>query len=137
MTSLEQKRKERRKETAEDFTPLELVDEMLDKLPLEVFIDPDKTFCDPAAGDGNFLIQVLQRKLDQGHDPLQALSTIYGVELMPDNTLEMKERLLSLIPAKLYKKAEEIVNINIVCHNSLTWDFENWKTTEHKSKVLF
>jgi type I restriction-modification system DNA methylase subunit len=137
MATLEQKRKERRKETAEDFTPAPLVSEMLDKLPTEVFSDPSKTFCDPAAGDGNFLIQVLQRKLDNGHDPLQALSTIYGVELMPDNTLEMKERLLSLIPAKLYKKAEEIVNKNIICHNALTWDFENWCTTEHKSKALF
>ena len=137
MTSIELKRKERRKETAEDFTPKELVSEMLNKLPEEVWLDPSKTFCDNSAGDGNFLIQVLQRKLDNGHDPLQALSTIYGVELMPDNVLEMKERLLSLIPSKFYKKAEEIVNTNIVCHNSLTWDFENWKTTEHKSKALF
>ena len=134
---LEKVRKERRKKTGEDFTPLELVNEMLDKLPIEFFQDKSKTFCDNAAGNGNFLIQVLQRKLDQGHDPLLALSTIYGVELMPDNVLEMKERLLSLIPAKFYKKAEEIVNTNIVCHNSLTWDFENWTTTEHKSKVLF
>ena len=130
-------RKLRRKETAEDFTPADLVNQMLDKLPQEIFLDPYKTFCDNSAGNGNFLIQVLQRKLDNGHDPLQALSTIYGVELMPDNVLEIKERLLSLIPAKLYKKAEKIVNINIICHNSLTWDFENWKTTEHKSKVLF
>jgi len=137
MTHIEKIRKDRKKQTAEDFTPKELVSEMLDKLPQEVFSDPSKTFCDPAAGNGNFLIQVLQRKLDQGHDPLQALSTIYGVELMPDNVLEMKERLLSLIPTKFYKKAEDIVNTNIVCHNSLTWDFENWKTTEHKSKALF
>ena len=137
MTELQQKRKERRKITAEDFTPLPLVDEMLDKLPQEVFSDPSKTFCDNSAGNGNFLIQVLQRKLDQGHDPLQALSTIYGVELMPDNVMEMKERLLELIPSKFYKKAEEIVNKNIICHNALTWDFENWTTTEHKSKALF
>ena len=131
------KRNLRKKLTSEVFTPLSTVDEMLDKLPSEVFLDPSKTFCDNSAGNGNFLIQVLQRKLDQGHDPLQALSTIYGVELMPDNVLEMKERLLSLIPAKLYKKAEEIVNRNIICNNSLTWDFENWCSTEHKSKVLF
>ena len=137
MTELQKIRIDRKKETAEDFTPLELVNEMLDKLPQEVFSDHSKTFCDNSAGNGNFLIQVLQRKLDQGHDPLQALSTIYGVELMPDNVLEMKERLLSLIPAKFYKKAEEIVNKNIVCHNALTWDFENWVSTEHKSKALF
>ena len=136
MTSLELKRKERRKTTAEDFTPPELVTEMLDKLPEEVWSDPSKTFCDNSAGNGNFLIQVLQRKLDQGHDPLQALSTIFGVELMPDNTLEIKERLLSLIPAKLYKKAEEIVNKNIVCANALEFDFENWKKPSRSIKLF-
>ena len=46
MTSLEHKRKVRRKQTAEDFTPPELVNEMLDKLPVEVFSDPSKTFLD-------------------------------------------------------------------------------------------
>jgi len=136
MTLLEQKRKERRKETAEDFTPLELVNEMLDKLPEEVFLDPSKTFCDNSAGNGNFLIQVLQRKLDNGHDPLQALSTIYGVELMPDNVLEMKERLLELIPTKFYKKAEEIVNHNIVCANSMEFDFENWRMPVQNVRLL-
>ena len=136
MTELQQKRKERRKQTAEDFTPLELVDEMLDKLPPEVFTDPEKTFCDPAAGDGNFLIQVLLRKLKHGSDPLKALSTIYGVELMPDKVEEMKERLLEPIPVELHKKAMEILDHNIRCHDALTWDFENWRGAA-KAQPLF
>jgi len=136
MTSLEKTRKERRKQTAEDFTPPPLVSEMLDKLPTEVFSDPSKTFCDPAAGDGNFLIQVLQRKLDNGHDPLQALSTIFGTELMEDNVEEMKERLLSAIPSNLHSKAKKIINHNIVCANALEFDFENWRKPA-KSKKLF
>jgi len=127
MTNIEIKRKLRKKETSEDFTPISTITEMLNKLPKEVFIDSSKTFCDNSAGNGNFLIQVLQRKLDNGHDPLQALSTIYGVELMEDNVIEMKERLLELIPSNLHKKAKEIINHNIICHDALTWDFENWK----------
>ena len=39
MTELENKRKQRRKDTAEDFTPELLVNEMLDKLPQEVWSD--------------------------------------------------------------------------------------------------
>ena len=136
MTSIELKRKERRRQTAEDFTPLELVNEMLDKLPAKVLQDQFKTFCDPAAGNGNFLIQVLQRKLDNGHDPIQAISTIYGVELMPDNVEEMKDRLLELIPTNLHKKAREIINHNIRCHNSLTWDWDNWRPAA-KATALF
>jgi hypothetical protein len=137
MPNLQDKRKLRRRETAEDFTPSSLVNEMLDKLPDEVFVDPDKTFCDNSAGNGNFLIEVLRRKLSNSHPPLQALSTIYGVELMPDNVEEMKERLLKLIPKKFHKEAKNILDKNIVCHNALTWDFENWCTTEQRSVPLF
>ena len=137
MSELEQIRKERRKSTGEDFTPGELVNEMLDKLPSEVFIDSSKTFCDPAGGNGNFVIEVLKRKLQNNHDPLIALSTIFSVELMADNVAEMKERLLELIPASLHTEAMKIMNKNLKCHNALTWDFDNWKSTEIKAKKLF
>lgn len=135
--NLEQKRKARRKQTAEDFTPLPLVNEMLDKLPQEVWSDPSKTFCDNSAGNGNFIIEVLRRKLSNNHPPLQALSTIYGVELMADNVEEMKERLLELIPKDLHKEAKNILDENIICHNALTWDFINWRSTEKKNKALY
>jgi hypothetical protein len=121
---LDFRRKARRKITSEDFTPHELVNEMLNKLPVECFTDPTKTFCDPAAGNGNFLVEVLRRKLDLGHDPIQAISTIYGIELMNDNVEQMKNRLLALVPD--YNTAKRIIDKNIVCHNSLTWDFVNW-----------
>jgi len=139
MTSLEHKRKVRRKQTAEDFTSPELVNEMLDKLPVEVFSDPTKTFLDNSAGNGNFLVEVLRRKLSHNHPPLQAISTIYAVELMPDNVEEMKERLLELLlplSDEDLKKAKKIINHNIVCANALTFDFENWKKPM-KSKPLF
>lgn len=136
-SNLIEKRKERRKQTAEDFTPSILVNEILDKLPNEVFIDPNKTFCDNSAGNGNFLIEVLRRKLSNSHPPPQALSTIYGVELMADNVEEMKERLLELIPEADHEEAKKILDKNIVCHNALTWDFDNWCSTEKKTTPLF
>jgi hypothetical protein len=137
MTELHHKRKARRKQTAEDFTPQPLVIEMLDKLPPEVFTDPSKLFCDPAAGNGNFLIEVLRRKLSNNHPPLQALSTIFSVELMADNVEECKQRLLELIDPSLHTEAKQILDHNIVCHDTLTWDFENWKSTIKKAKTLF
>ena len=145
MTELEHKRKNRVKETAECFTPQPLVDEMLDKLPPEVFSDPFKTFLDNSAGNGNFLVRVLARKLEASHDPLQALSTIYGVELMADNVEEMRGRMLQVLlehhpDLDDTQKAEAIgiLNYNIVCHDALTWDYENWKAPANpKAKSLF
>ena len=141
MTELEHKRKSRRKQTSEDFTPEFLINEMLDKLPPEVWIDPSKTFLDNSAGNGNFLVAILQRKLSLGHSPLQAISTIYGVELMPDNVEEMKDRLLVELPSltsEEVKKARKIIDHNIVCHDALTWDYENWKSTKSaEAKPLF
>lgn len=45
----------------EVFTPPALINEMLDKLPEEVWSDTTKTFFDPCAGKGNFPIQVVKR----------------------------------------------------------------------------
>ena len=49
---------------------------------------------EPSCGDGNFLSEVLIRKIEQGSTFEQALSTIYGVDLMIDNVDLCRERLL-------------------------------------------
>lgn len=134
MTDLEQKRKERRKTTAEFFTPPDLVNYMLDKLDPEMW-DEDKTFCDPSAGNGNFLVEILKRKLSLGHNPEKALSTIYGVELMADNVEEMKTRLLDIIGHE--QKYIDIINKNIICHDALTFDWENFQSTHKVKNNLF
>ena len=141
MSGLEHKRKARRKETAECFTPDYLIDKMLAYFPQEAWTDPSKTFLDNSAGNGNFLVAILRRKLAAGHSPLQAISTIYGVELMADNVEEMKDRLLVELPSltsEEVKKARKIIDHNIVCHDALTWDYENWKSTKSaEAKPLF
>ena len=121
----EAKRKARVKQSAEIFTPPKLVNEMLDKLPKEVW-DGSKTFLDPAAGNGEFLIFVFLRKIQRGHTPLSALKTIYGVELLNDNVQECRVRLLKLASYfdKITIKHIEIIWTNIVCADSLKYDFE-------------
>lgn len=120
--------KERIQSTGEVFTPDVLVDEILSKIEPELFKDPSKTFIDPACGDGNFLVQVLQRKLDGGSTPAQALSTIFGVDIMPDNIERCQDRLLHIV-VKRFSATEtdldkylSIIERNIVCDNALSPD---------------
>jgi site-specific DNA-methyltransferase (adenine-specific) len=51
----------RKKENGEVFTPMNLVNEMLDKLPEEVWSNPHLKWLDPAAGMGNFPIAIYLR----------------------------------------------------------------------------
>ena len=92
------KRKKRIKQTAEVFTPNDLVNEMLDELPKEVWTeDEENTFLDPTCGNGNFLIWTLARKLSKGHNPTEALKTIYGLDIKRDNIKECRLRLLKVL----------------------------------------
>lgn len=106
------------KATGEVFTPTELVQEILDQLPMAVFTDPTKTFLDNSCGDGQFLGEVLIRKMENGSTFEEALSTVYGVDLMPDNVDECRRRLLCG-----RTDLEHIVRRNIVCHDALTYDY--------------
>lgn len=109
------------KETAEVFTPTPLVQEMLDKLPQELFEDWTKTFLDPSCGDGQFLSEVIIRKMERSGCTLeQALSTTYGVELMEDNVKLCKERLAGPNPTQ---EILDILDKNIVCADALKYDY--------------
>ena len=55
---------EKRKENDEVFTPPFLINEMLDRLPDNVWSDPNKTWLDPCAGIGNFSVFVLERLME-------------------------------------------------------------------------
>jgi hypothetical protein len=109
------------KKTAEVFTPTPLVQQMLDELPDESFTDPEKKFLDPSCGDGQFLSEVVIRKMEQSGCSLeQSLSTTYGVELMEDNVKLCKERLAGPNPTK---RIWDILDKNIVCDDALKYDF--------------
>ena len=112
------------KQTAEVFTPTPLVQEMLDKLEQEdptLFSDPTKTFLDNSCGDGQFLSEVVIRKMERSGCSLeQALSTTYGVEFMEDNVNECRKRLAGPNPTE---RILEILNKNVVHHDALTYDY--------------
>lgn len=109
------------KETEEIFTPTSLVQSSLDILELldpDCFKDVTKTFMDNSCGDGQFLGEVLIRKLKNGHTFEQALETIYGVDLMQDNVDLCRKRLLCG-----HEELRHIVEKNIVCADALTYNY--------------
>lgn len=118
------------KATGEVFTPTPLVQEILAQLPPEVFSDPEKTFLDNSCGDGQFLSEVLIRKLEAGQDFEQALSTIYGVDLMPDNVTECQNRLLCG-----RDDLRHIVERNIVCADALRYHYRFDGTPSYDDEV--
>lgn len=76
----------------------------------------DSRFLEPACGDGNFLAEILRRKLAVCHDLVKqkkstqleyeknlvlAVSSIYGIEILPDNAQACRERLF-LIAEQAY-----------------------------------
>ncbi len=98
---------ERVRDIGEVFTPIATIKEMLDLLPQETWAShPSPTFLEPACGDGNFLVAILNRKLDRialehsegklaaGDDvdgvyfhALEALASIYAVDISVDNVV--------------------------------------------------
>lgn len=106
------------KQTNEVFTPTLLVQEILDKFDQRLFSNPIKTFIDPTCGDGQALGEVLIRKLKNGIDFETALSTVYGVDLMPDNVELCRERLLCG-----RNDLRHIVERNIVCADALRYHY--------------
>jgi hypothetical protein len=114
----------RTKETAEVFTPIHLVQQILDEVELknkDSFTDWTKSYMDNSCGDGQFLSEVVIRKMERSGCTLeQALSTTYGVELMEDNVKLCKERLAGPNPTQ---EILDILNKNIVCADALTYDY--------------
>ena len=109
------------KATGEVFTPLGVITKKLNDLESHdptIFKDIDKTFLEPSCGDGNFLSEVLIRKIENGSAFEQALSTIYGVDLMPDNVKLCQDRLLCG-----QEQFRHIVEQNIVCADALRYHY--------------
>lgn len=106
------------KATGEVFTPTPLVQEVLDQLDQTLFTEPGRTFLDPACGDGQFLSEVLIRKLQSGQDLETALTSIYGVDIMIDNVDLCRERLLCG-----HDEFRHIVEKNIVCQDGIKYGY--------------
>jgi hypothetical protein len=127
------KSKQRVADHGEVFTPAWMVEAMLDLVKGETE-RIDSRFLEPACGNGNFLVQVLRRKLaavelkygksefERQHFALLGLMCIYGIELLPDNMADCRENLLEIFadylnlePSDdLYRAAFFVLSQNLV-----------------------
>ena len=114
---------QRIKRNGEVFTPRWLVDDMLNKFPEDAWL-PEKTWLEPAAGDGNFVERIIERRIEMGQDPYQILKTVFAVELMQDNVEIMKERALAAAGLEDCEEAKKIVDNNLRQGNFL--EIENF-----------
>ena len=147
------KSKQRVADHGEVFTPAWMVEAMLDLVKGETE-RIDSRFLEPACGDGNFLVQILRRKLaavelkygnsdfERRQYALLALMCLYGIELLTDNIAECRANLLAifadylnLAPSDdLYRAAFYVLSQNLVhgdartmrTHDALPITFAEW-----------
>lgn len=127
------KSKQRVADHGEVFTPAWIVEAMLDLVKDETE-RIDSRFLEPACGSGNFIVQILRRKLaavelrygksdfEHRHFSLFALMCIYGIELLDDNIAECRANVLEILAEylnlhesdDLYRAASYVLSQNIV-----------------------
>ena len=125
-------RRKGKNSTSEFFTPSSLVSKMCDKIPSTDWSNPTKTFLEPCFGNGNFLVEIIRRRIvDYSIDWKIVLNNLYGVELMSDNVQEAKDRIIELLKSLNIdfneQEARDIMDKNLVCSDFFKWDFENWR----------
>lgn len=143
------KSKDRVAKHGEVFTAEREVNAMLD-LVKEETERIDSRFLEPACGDGNFVVEILRRKLEAAkqqtillnsnksallefeRQSMIAVASIYGIELLLDNVLTCRERMYDIWNTEYEKvcgemardKCREIVRFiisqNIICGNTLS-----------------
>ena len=144
MNTPQVKSKTRVADHGEVFTAQREVNAMLDLVKHETE-RIESRFLEPACGTGNFLVEVLRRKLevvrkrykksqiDYERYAVIAVSSIYGIDLLEDNVLECRSRLYNLFDeqyTQLYKNRSQdacresvrfILDHNIIQGDALTF----------------
>ena len=133
------KSKQRVADHGEVFTPAWMVEAMLDLVKDETE-RIDSRFLEPACGSGNFIVQILKRKLavvelkfgksdfERQHYALYGLMCIYGIELLVDNIAECRANVLEVFADylkvdeadDLYRAATHVLSTNLVHGDALT-----------------
>jgi hypothetical protein len=132
------KSKQRVADHGEVFTPLWMVEAMLDLVKHETE-RIDSRFLEPACGSGNFLVRVLHRKLaavelkfsksefEKQQYALLGLMCTYGIELLADNIADCRANMLEIMAdylnieesSELYRAAAYVLSQNLVHGDAL------------------
>ena len=149
MAKIQVKSKKRVADHGEVFTNEREVNAMLDLVKQETE-RIDSRFLEPACGDGNFLAEILKRKLnvvitrykksqlEYERNSITALTSIYGVDLLEDNVLTCRTRLLDIFTIQ-YKNEFKDINeeflhsAQFILSKNIIWgDALSMKTIEGK-----
>ena len=160
------KSKQRVADHGEVFTADREVNAMLDLVKQETERVASR-FLEPACGDGNFVAEILRRKLEAAKKraipprkkkplPMEfekqsviAVASIYGVDFMMDNVLTCRERLYKIwnkeYEAICKKEVSEdcraairfILSRNIVCGNALSLKVVDDKGNDTEEPIIF
>ncbi len=160
MEKSQTKSKQRVKDHGEVFTNEREVKAMCDLVKDETE-RIDSRFLEPACGDGNFLAEILTRKLevvkrkykkstlDYEKNAVLALSSVYGVDILIDNVIACRERLFKIWDKEysaVCKKdcndqtrdaAKFILSKNIVCGNALTLKCVDENAVDTQKPIIF
>lgn len=160
------KDKKRVQQHGEVFTPDWIIEKMLAIPEINQKLqDIDATFLEPSAGEGYFLVAILDKKLSYIHGKrnwesraLRVLASIYAIELLHDNVTEAREKMLQVLQqhyfkvfhkkasnrTHFYKSACTILKANIVEGNTLTRKssegqdivFSQWQIVDDKENTV-
>jgi hypothetical protein len=154
MQAAQVRTKERVADHGEVLTGQREVNAMLDLVKQETE-RIDSRFLEPACGDGNFLTVILERKLavvekrygksqlDFERNAVLAVSSIYGIDILPDNVRDCRRRLFELFDAnytRLFKgagKSKCREAVRFILERNIVWgDALTLRTVDEKSSYI-
>ena len=121
------KSKTRVRDFGEVYTPDWIVSDMID---LVWPIEPSKTFLEPSCWNGNFLAEVIKRKLQNcknDDDIIISFWSIYWIDILHDNVSECINRILEYAPDHLKKTIKNILQHNIIQGDFLKMQNSLWQ----------
>ena len=95
--------------TGEVFTPMDLVYQMVNEIPLETLTDPSSTFLDNSAGSGNFLYGLLT-VLEQYHSREHILDNMLYCVRKNQTTM------LKSVNVWVFQWTIHIMCVTMLCH---------------------
>lgn len=149
--------KQRVSDHGEVYTSEREVDAMLDLVKQETE-RIDSRFLEPACGTGNFLVEILTRKLcvvasgyaksqlDYESKAVLAVSSVYGIDILPDNVDACRQRLFGIFEQNyrnLFKRKVKLECLQVVetilKHNIILGDALTLKTVgdEPQQPIVF
>lgn len=154
------KSRQRVQDHGEVFTGEREVNAMLDMVDGECN-RLESRFLEPACGDGNFLVEILRRKLavarkrygrsisDYERATFVAVSSIYGVDILADNCEACRERLFGIFAdeygrickrnrnASFLRAVRFVLNRNVLCGNALSMKMVDAEQNDTDEPIVF